>query len=286
MRIRRPFLAPVPTGFDDPVKRAAAHAEREWEAMTALCAASAAITAMSAPPVAAILGAVGALSALFKLRSKWAKEDPPRSDYYRHAVLAPLEVDPLVLENRFLSGPILVLALDRACAYVGAVTTAIERAEGAANDNNQYLAYARAAEAYGLARHAKSALETVDFVCMSFRRDYARFFSGFTPELYRESVGSQLDERLQPDQLSAILSAGVPRELVSVSIPETDPENYTPELITRAGAAATVFGRALGDWGAGGMPGFSPEGAPLPPNPFEPRLYGDQGSEPPQPTRS
>jgi hypothetical protein len=80
-------LVPTPRGFDDEVKGKAARAERGWEAATGLFGAlgatgTAALAAgVAIPPLAPFFGLVAASSFYFKLRAKWAKEDPPRADF-------------------------------------------------------------------------------------------------------------------------------------------------------------------------------------------------------------
>ena len=81
-------LVPTPAGYDNDVKRAAARAERAWEVVTgtltfAGASGGAAVAAGAlALPIAPFVAAIVAGSFYFKLRAKWAKEDPRWSDFH------------------------------------------------------------------------------------------------------------------------------------------------------------------------------------------------------------
>lgn len=132
-------LVPVPRGFDDDVKAKAAQAERSWEvatgSVTFLGAGGAAALAagLAIPAIAPFAAVVAAGSFYFKLRAKWAKEDPPRPDYDVATDFRPPQLDLMVLMP---AGPIppgaaIASLLFASAASIEATVVTVERAMGA-----------------------------------------------------------------------------------------------------------------------------------------------------------
>lgn len=275
-QIRIPTLIPVPAGFDDPVKRAAANAERQWDATIGLLG----LSAVAAGPffvlaVPIIAGAAG-LAGIFKMRAKWAKEDPPRSDYNVVAELNPLRLDPfpLVQHGWSLPGADLMLGLASGSAHVEAATVSLERALGAQRDEEEILAGQRFAEARLFARGARPVLEAIWIACAGFGRHLEVTTplaeatvdpeSWFDPE---SGEPRRMDELLNDELLSRVIVAGVPRELLNFTLPAGPaPENLIQQTVAalgEAGAATAQFGQALEDWGSAGTTSTTPRGSPF-----------------------
>lgn len=169
-------LIPEPKGFSDPVKREAARSERAWEAATGLFASSAATATVgiavgiAIPPVAApVLLALAAGGFYTKLRSKWAKEDPPRPDYAQ-AVGRPtrsVTVAPLLAAETPASLARLLVAAVAAADRLGATIEAVEKSMGAAvaglygDEDAQRYALRRRRQAHDLATETGWALHGV-----------------------------------------------------------------------------------------------------------------------------
>lgn len=132
-------LVPRPSGFDSEVKTKAAQAERAWEAVTGsltfLGAGGAAAIAggLAIPPIAPFAAAVAAGSFYFKLRAKWAREDPPRPDYETATEVRPPTLDLMALmpPGPLPPGAAAVSSLHAAAASVEGTILAVERAMGA-----------------------------------------------------------------------------------------------------------------------------------------------------------
>lgn len=133
-------LVPLPTGFSNEVKAKAGQAERAWEVVTGSIAFLGAGGGAAVAAGAAVLGAVAPFAAVvaagtfyFKLRAKWAEEDPPRSDYRVATGFHPPQVDLMAVmpPGQIPPGAAIVSLLHSAGASVEATVVAFERAMGA-----------------------------------------------------------------------------------------------------------------------------------------------------------
>lgn len=187
--MRRP-LVPVPVGLDGPTKEAAGHAERTWEALgvtagaTSACIAAAVIAgAVVVAPAAPLLAAVAAVSGIFKLRAKWAKEDPPRLDFEEPFVLDRRFFDPVpVLEPALPAGSRLLAVVEAGSTYLDATVVSLEKAMGAGRaahrtlDQRTALVGAqRTGEAYYYAGLAHPVLASINDACDEFATQLLAF---------------------------------------------------------------------------------------------------------------
>jgi hypothetical protein len=259
-------LIPEPVGFDDEVKRHAAHMGRALDATTGLCGAAAAATTAAVavgavvPPIGAVMAVVAAGSFFFRLRAKWAEEDPPRGDFEEPAELTHREIDPwpLMLEGSHLPSGALIVALELAAKYVETTVVSLEKAIGAEiearnslDQRTVQLAVQRRSEASYYAQESEPILVALQEASLPFIRLLEELPTSFSQPLEQ---GKTLLRSLDSGTLGRVLAAGVDPKMLRIQIDQAQgPE--TPELVDAvraAGERAAEFGRALGRWGSGG----------------------------------
>lgn len=258
-------LVPRPTGFDSDVKAKAAQAERAWEAVTGsltfLGAGGAAAVAggLAIPPIAPFAAAVAAGSFYFKLRAKWAKEDPPRSDYEVVTDVRPPPIDLMVLmpPGPLPPGAAVVALLHAAAASIEATIVAVERALGAAEavaggaDPDEVTASiaSRHREAYEHARRSATltaGLHSAAAAAGAHLQQQLRAVSPPGPAAHPVHVGDMLDDRA----LAHVLAAGIDERLLQIDVWWEGELMGRPlsDLLATAGDAAEQFGAALARW--------------------------------------
>jgi hypothetical protein len=265
-------IIPAPTGFDDAVKAKAAQAERGWDAATGLitflgAGGAAALAAGAAiPPIAPFAAAVAAGSFYFKLRAKWAREDPPRSDFdtVTDVRTPPLDLMPLMPPGDIPPGAAVVSLLYAAGASVEATVLAVERAAGASmasqegEDEGAALALAaRRREALDHARLSASltaglhsaAVDIGPFLQQNMRPPRARA-AGKAAAGPAAPRRSRIIEMLDDAALGHVIAAGIDARILEVDTwHEEQPEDMRLSVVlAEAGASAEVFGAALARW--------------------------------------
>lgn len=278
-------VIPTSFGFSDEVKRKAARAERAWEAATGLFGAtSATATATIAagiaiPPLAPFLGLVAASSFFFKLRAKWAKEDPPRSDFSVTTDYRPPRLDlmPVMPPGSIPAGagvPTLLLA---AAASVEATVVCVERATGAAiareetkKESAQAALADRVREAYTHARRTEMLTMSIghELPGLYDQLPYTAFEQArqvWHPQYASRSLADVLGERT----LGRLIATGVDERLLNFPLPRDFPlpieavpgppgapvpgaapadQADQKDVVREAAAAAEEFGGSLRQW--------------------------------------
>jgi hypothetical protein len=254
-------LIPEPKGFSDPVKRSAAHAERAWETGAGFLGAGAAgLTAAAAaglafPPVAPILAAGAAASFYFKLRAKWAKDDPPRPDFRDSVVIPERSIDllPLYEVGVPMSYVQLVATLESAGDHLGATVEALEKAQGAelvvgrGDEEADSFASLRRREAHGQAVVTSYVLEAVADASETVARNE------WLPELPRlEPTFATLGDALTASSIGRLITAGVSPNVLALPLEEdalrSEFRNALPEVLYEGSAAARDLAEALRSW--------------------------------------
>jgi hypothetical protein len=260
-------LIPPPRGFDDHVKAKAAQAERTWEAATGsltfvgLGGGAAMAAGLAIPPIAPFVAAVAAGRFYFKLRAKWAKEDPPRSDYEDTTPFRPPRLDLMVLMPR---GPVpegvaIASLLHAAAASVKATVVAVERAMGAslaaqeASDGPDIAFAARMREARqhanrsaALTAGVRAAADAIGPFLEKQLREFRQQLPPTAQSKHRVRIADTLDDRA----LGHVIAAGIDERLLDVGV-WWDEETHTERLskvLLNAGDAAEQFGGSLARW--------------------------------------
>jgi hypothetical protein len=213
-------LVPVPRGFDDDVKAKAAQAERSWELVTGSvtflgAGGGAAIAAgLIIPPIAPFAAVVAAGSFYFKLRAKWAKEDPPRPDYDVATDFRSPQLDLMVLmpPGPIPPGAAVASLLFAAATSVEATIVTMERAMGASVA--------------------------------------ARPPAGATAPEPPARASARIADMLDDRALGHVIASGIDARLLDVEV-WRDPDFPTQPLaqvLADAGKAAEQFGASLARW--------------------------------------
>lgn len=265
-------------GLSSEVKTKAGRAERAWEAATGLAGAvaatgTAAIAAgIAIPPLAPFLGLVAAGSFYFKLRAKWAKEDPPRTDFGVATEYQPTRLDLMpVTAGVIPSGAGVPALLFAAGASVEATVLCAERAAGArvaaqeTNDDTIRAALAdRVREAYAHARRTEMLTMSLHEECENLLLDLPpeavqRAREAWYPGYAHRSLAEVLGERTQGRLIAAglderLLNFPLPRDF-PLSEPDVAPGANGPTggdevttALAQAGAAAEELGISLRQW--------------------------------------
>lgn len=263
-------LVPTPTGFSDEVKRDAARAERRWELATGLLgllgATGTAIAAagLAIPPVAPFLGLAAASSFYFKLRAKWAREDPPRRDFYVVTEYRPpiLDVTPLVPFFPMPVGVGLPTLLHAAGASLEATIVCVERAMGAReaamsspNGTVQSALQERVQEAYRHAQRTEALTAALRQEAESFVEEPEYLRDAFSqirqrrPE-QRPPFGKQFNEAVPAPVLGRLIAAGVDERLLEFKLPDDEEisQQHVGEVLSEAGRAAEDLGSTVRRW--------------------------------------
>jgi hypothetical protein len=271
-------LVPVPAGLSDEVKATAGQAERAWEAVTGSlaflgagggAAAAAGIAALG--PVAPFVAAVAAGSFYFKLRAKWAKEDPPRPDYHVATEFRPPPVDLMAVmpPGPIPRGAAIISLLHAAGASVEATVLAVERAMGASlgawgaepeaaalhETSRMREAQQHAARTALLAAGLHSAADDFGYF---LDREIHVDFDDRPPSDFGVRPGRDFDVRdrswslgdlLDAGALGHVIAAGVDARALSARLSWDDSWRAPiTETLHSAGVAAEEFGAALGRW--------------------------------------
>jgi len=265
-------LVPVPRGFDDDVKAKAAQAERSWELVTGSvtflgAGGGAAIAAgLIIPPIASFAAVVAAGSFYFKLRAKWAKEDPPRPDYDVATDFRSPQLDLMVLmpPGPIPPGAAVASLLFAAATSVEATIVTMERAMGASvaareGDDEEAAAFepTRMREAQDHAQRSvaltaglhAAAVATGPFLAQQLGEPAGPPAGATAPEPPARAsarIADMLDDRA----LGHVIASGIDARLLDVEV-WRDPDFPTQPLaqvLADAGKAAEQFGASLARW--------------------------------------
>jgi hypothetical protein len=261
-------LIPEPVGFDDNVKREAARAERAWEAATGIlgflgagAGAGAASGAAALTPVAPFLAVVAAGSLFFKLRAKWAREDPPRWDFDLPSESPRPAVDliPVLPTDTMPRGAAFASLLYSSAASLEATVTATERAMGAelsARDLEaepaRRLALEHRTEAHRHARRTRWLTKGLHRSAGGFIKD-ADNLGLWSPPVHGPfdlpSEGRLLSEVLEDWIVGHVIAAGVDERLLAIPVSAASKGVEDPVgVLDEAVSAADALGQALLLW--------------------------------------
>lgn len=264
-------LVPVPTGLDE-VKAKAGQAERQWELVTGAvtflgAGGGAAIAAgLAVPPIAPFAAVVAAGSFFFKLRAKWAREDPPRPDYDLATEFRLPQLEPMVLmpPGQIPPGAAVASLLFAAAASVEATIVTMERAAGASaaaekGGNEKPLAFApiRVREAHDHAQRSASLTAGLHAAAGAVGPYLEHELStggvpGAKAKMPEPSsrASAHIVDMLDDRALGHVIASGVDARLLDVQV-WRDPELQNrplAQLLADAGQAAEEFGAALARW--------------------------------------
>lgn len=256
-------LIPTPSGFSSEVKQRAARAERAWEATTGLLGAlsatgTAAIAGgLAIPPLAPFLGLIAGCSFYFKLRAKWAKEDPPRPDFELATAFRPPRLDlmPVLPPGMLPSGVGTPALLLTAGASVEATVLCVERAMGAEIAARETAdPSARRSRAERL-RETQEHAARAELLTISLRAELQQLSEGMlqaiTPVAMRwqEHAGRPFTAVADQPTLGRIVAAGIDQRLLTFTLTEVlFSQESVGEVLSEAGAAAEELGASLREW--------------------------------------
>ena len=258
-------LIPTPTGFSDDVKQRAARAERAWDATTGLFGAlsatgTATIAAgLAIPPLAPFLGLVAGCSFYFKLRAKWAKEDPPRSDFELATEFRPPRLDlmPVMPPGGVPSGVGVPTLLQTAGASIHATVVCVERAIGAEVAARETAEPSARAFWAARVRETQTHATRTDLLTISLRAELQNLSEGMSQAIkpvamnWTELAGRPFAEVVDRPTLGRIVAAGIDERLLTFTLTDVllSQENVK-QVLSEAATATEELGVSLRQWAA------------------------------------
>jgi len=263
-------LIPKPVGLSSEVKQSAARAERSWEAVTGLfgglAATGTAAVAVGAaiPPIAPFLALAAASTFYFKLRAKWAKEDPARSDFRRTTKyrVPRIDVMPVMPPGEILPGMELIHSLFAAGASLEATVTCVERAMGASvaaaeKPRDKEIRTALVDRVHETQEHARRTETLAGTVRTAAERlngtlKLTKFRELWTSEgASSVTPGRTLLETLDKHDVGRLISTGIDERYLDTPVrrqPNLENSESEVDLLLEAGAATEELAVTLRSW--------------------------------------